>query len=686
MNRQQRRAEKRRLGNPASSPTVARPAAESLFSEAVELHQAGRITEAEALYRQVLAIEPEHADSLNLLGVAAIQSGAGEMAIAWFSRAVAANPRADSYHSNLGSALAGAGRLPEAITCFSRALDLRPDSAEAQNNLGNGLLDQGDPDAALPYLRRATALRPDYPEAQHNLGIALAKLRQPDDAVACYRHALALRPDYPDALTNLGQTLWGLGVREEAAVCFRRALELRPASPDALNNLGICLREEGRLEDAAAHFRRAAALRPGYVEALASLAGTLGELGQFEAAAEAYAQALEIKPDLTHERNNRGAALAQLGRFDEAEACYRRALALDPDYPEALNNLGNALRAQGELEGAIAAYRRAVALKDDYPDVHHNLAMALLATGDFQEGWEAYEWRWRTAQLRDAYRDFGAPLWRGEAGEGRTLLLHSEQGFGDTIQFCRFAPLAAARGWRVVLMVQKALVRLLGSLEGVAEVRAAGAAPPPCDAQCPMMSLPRALGTSFATIPAPRAYLRADPAAMAAWGERLARLGGQDPRVGLVWAGNPGNSPMLSAVDRRRSMPFDRLAPLFDVPGVQFFSLQKGARLGGGAARMIDVMDDMKDFADTAALVANLDLVISVDTAVAHLASALGKPVWLLDRFDPCWRWHTGRRDSPWYPALRLYRQPAPGDWAAVVAEAARDLRDFASAAEHRGG
>ncbi len=685
MNRQQRRAERRRLGTPAISTTVARPAVESLFAEAMDQHQAGRLTEAEALYRQVLAVDPEHADSLNLLGVAAIQSGAGEMAIVWFSRAVAANPRADSYHSNLGSALAGAGRLSEAITCFRRALDLRPDSAEAQNNLGNGLLDQGDPDAALPYLRRAVALRPDYAEAQHNLGIALAKLGQPEEAVACYRRALALWPDYPDALTNLGQALWGLDGRAEAAACFRRALALRPAAPDALNNLGICLREEGRLEDAAAHFRRAAALRPDYVEALVNLAGTLGDLGQFEAAAEAYAHALEIKPDLTHERNNMGAALAQLGRFDEAEACYRRALALDPDYPEAVNNLGNALRGQGELEAAIAAYRRAVALKNDYPDVHHNLAMALLAAGDFPAGWAEYEWRWRTAQLRDAYRDFGAPQWRGEPGDGRTLLLHSEQGFGDTIQFCRFAPLAAARGWRVVLMVQKALVRLLGSLEGVAEVRAAGAAPPPCDAQCPMMSLPLALGTRLATIPAPRVYLRADPAQVAAWGERLARLGGLGPRIGLVWAGNPGNSPILSAVDRRRSMPFDRLAPLFDVPGVQFFSLQKGARLPGGLFPLIDLMDDMKDFADTAALVAHLDLVISVDTAVAHLASALGKPVWLLDRFDPCWRWHTGRRDSPWYPALRIYRQPAPDDWGAVVATAARDLRDLASALEDRG-
>jgi tetratricopeptide (TPR) repeat protein len=683
VNRQQRRAEKRQHGK-AAAETPVRPApapVQDIFDAAVAHHQAGRVAEAEALYRQVLALSPDHADSLNLLGVAAIQSGRSETAIALFARAVAANPRADSYHSNLGSALAGAGRLEEAIGCFRRALDLRPDSPEAQNNLGNALLDQGEPEAAMPYLRRAIALRPDYAEAQYNLGIALVKLRQPDEAVACYRRALAVRPDYPDALNNLGQTLWELGAQDEATDCFRRALALRPDSPEALNNLGISLREKGQRSEAAEHFRRAVALRPAYLEALTNLAMTLNDLGRFEEAAAAYRQGLAIKPDLVHERNNLGAALAQLGRFEEAGECYRQALSRQPDYPEALNNLGNVLRAQGRLDEAIAAYRQAAALKDDYPDVHHNLAMALLASGELAAGWTEYEWRWRTDQLRAAHRDFGKPLWRGEAGAGRTLLIHAEQGFGDTIQFCRYAPLAAARGWRVVMMVQRALVRLLGSLDGVAEVRPARGDPPPCDAQCPMMSLPLALGTTLATIPAPRSYLHADPREVSAWGERLAALGGRGVRVGLVWAGNPGRSPILSAVDRRRSMPLDRMAPIFAVPGVQFVRLQKDQRAAAEAHAMVDVMDHMKDFADTAALVTQLDLVISVDTAVAHLASALGRPVWLLDRYDPCWRWLTGRQDSPWYPALRLYRQTAPGDWDGVVATVAQDLHRFAAAA-----
>jgi hypothetical protein len=310
--------------------------------------------------------------------------------------------------------------------------------------------------------------------------------------------------------------------------------------------------------------------------------------------------------------------------------------------------------------------------------------MALLAAGDLTAGWREYEWRWKTAQLRSGYRDFGKPLWQGEAGAGRTLLIWAEQGFGDTLQFCRFAPLAAARGWRVVMVVQKALVRLLGSLPGVDQVLPSGAVMPPIDSQCPMLSLPLALGITLDTIPCAPSYLSADPSHVAAWKARLPPLCGERLRVGLVWAGNPGRSPVLSAVDRRRSMPPELLASLLGIDGVAFFSLQKGSHALSGRPGLIDVMAEMTDFADTAALVANLDLVISVDTAVAHLASAVGTQVWMLDRFDPCWRWLTGRRDSPWYPGLRIYRQPEHGAWSAVVSAVAADLQTILLSAGSR--
>jgi hypothetical protein len=267
------------------------------------------------------------------------------------------------------------------------------------------------------------------------------------------------------------------------------------------------------------------------------------------------------------------------------------------------------------------------------------------------------------------------PQWCGEPAQGRTLLIHPEQGYGDTLQFCRYAALATAFGFRVYLEVQPPLARLARSLDGVAQVFARGDVLPPFDVQCPIMSLPFAFGTTLATVPNAPAYLRADPTEAAAWAGRLECIDHGAPRIGLVWAGNPRlNAPRATAVDRRRSMPPEHLAPLFALGDHHFISLQKtGPALD--QAKLTDVMSEMNDFADTAAVIVNLDLVISVDTAVAHLAAALGKPVWLLDRFDCCWRWLQGRRDSPWYPTLRIYRQPSAGDWDAVISRVVDDLR-----------
>jgi hypothetical protein len=270
---------------------------------------------------------------------------------------------------------------------------------------------------------------------------------------------------------------------------------------------------------------------------------------------------------------------------------------------------------------------------------------------------------------------FAEPLWLGQAAPaGTRLLLHAEQGLGDTIQFCRYATLAASRGLRVTLQVPRPLVRLLRTLDGVDQVIAEDEALPAFDLHCPLLSLPLALGTTLATVPAAPAYLRADAALAEGWRDRLAAF--PPIRVGLVWAGKPRHDVLSSlvAIERRRSLAAERLAPLLVVPGVRFFSLQSGGPAAPAAFSLTDFMPEMTDFADTAALIANLDLVISVDTAAAHLAAALGKPVWLLDRFDSCWRWLTGRRDSPWYPSLRLYHQPAAGDWDSVLAEVVADL------------
>jgi len=443
---------------------------------------------------------------------------------------------------------------------------------------------------------------------------------------------------------------------------------------------GLRHHQAGRLDEAVACYRRVLALRADLPEVHFNLGVALARQGQPDDAAACYRRALELKPDYVAAWSNLGNVLRAQGRLDEAVACYRRVLDHAPNVPHIHYNLGNALKAQGQLDEAVACYRTAIALDPDSVEAHTNLSLALLARGDLAAGWQEYEWRWNGPLIKDR-RDFAQPQWRGEAAEGRTLLIHAEQGFGDTLQFCRFAPLAAARGLRVIMEMQPPLLRLLRGLEGVDRVVGRGEPLPPFDLHCPMLSLPLALGTTIATIPAAASYLRADETQVAAWRARLAAMTGQGPRIGLVWAGKSYSYlPPMAAVDRRRSLAPERLAPLLGLPGLRFFSLQSGGQAPPVGFPLTDVMTEMTDFADTAALIANLDLVVSVDTSVAHLAAALGKPVWVLNRFDSCWRWFADRRDSPWYPTLRLYRQPRPGDWDAVIAAVVRDLRRLAGA------
>ena len=533
MNRKDRRAEKK-LGRGETLPLALAAA----FGEAVRLHQAGQLAEAEAHYRHVLARHPQHADSRHLMGVLAHQVGRAEVAEQLIREAIALAPRTGAFHANLGNVLRAQGRTAEALASYRTAHDLEPRAATAQNNLALGLKAVGRLDEAEQAARRAIALQPDFPEAHAALG----------------------------------------------------------------------------------------------------------------------------------------AILADAGKLDAAEQALKQAIALRPGYAEAHDDLGTVLKERGQALEAVSAFRQAVQLKPDFANAHNNLAMALLADGAFEEGWREYEWRWKTSRMAPAWRGFAQPQWRGEAGEGRTLLLWAEQGFGDTIQFCRYAALARDRGFRVIMEVQPPLARLLKSLEGAGAVVAQGAAPRAFDLHCPLLSLPLAFDTRLETIPGAGPYLAADSADIERWAKRLGD--GKGLKVGIAWSGNPNTT-----AHTRRSLPLDQLARLTEAAGVRFVSLQKDAGEQVRGRPILDLMGEAASFADTAALIANLDLVISVDTAVAHLAAAMGKPVWLLDRFDPDWRWLLGRRDSPWYPSLTLYRQPAPGDWGAVIAAVTADLRERADIA-----
>jgi Flp pilus assembly protein TadD len=488
------------------------------------------------------------------------------------------------------------------------------------------------------------------------------------EAEMLLNRVIAVTPGHSDSLHLLGVIAHHRGHQDAAADLIGRAIKFRSSIPFYHANLGVVLRTQGRLEDAVKCFRKAIKLKPDFVEMLYELGVALCTLGQNDDAAKQFRKVLLQRPDHPGAYENLAIATRNLGRMEEASIAFDRAARLAPSRADLVYYSGAVRMSLGDRADAETLYRRAIALQPDYPEARHSLATALLLTGRLAEGWPELEWRWRLRGKRP--RGFVQPRWMGEDLTSRTLLLHAEQGIGDTIQFCRYACLFGPEAG-VVLEVPQPLVRLLDSLPGTYQVVAEGETLPPFDLHCPLLSLPETFGTTIETIPAGIPYLQSPAGAAASWRSRLASL--PRPWVGLVWSGNPDYYH-----DAARSLPFDDLAPLLHIPGVTFISLQKGkasAQLRGVAGQMVhDWTDELADFADTAALVDALDLVISVDTAVAHLAGALGRPVWLLNRFDPDWRWLLDRDDSPWYPSLRQFRQKRPDDWGNVLLDVAVEL------------
>ncbi len=532
---------------------------------------------------------------------------------------------------------------------------------------------QGNAAAALSIYRDVLSARPDLPGIRTLAAQALCATASGEGAKEALEEAISLDAAAPEPHIKLGLLASDAGDHERAMACFREAKRLRPDNAGVHYYLANSLLRLGRVEEAEHSFREAIRLRPDFVDAYLNLGHSFIESGRMAEAEACFRSALQLQPDNPAAHNNLGMICHVLGRFGEAEACFRESLRLRPDHPAALCNLGTQLQLTGELATAEACFRRALELEPASAQAHYNLALLCLLTGRLDEGWAEYEWRWEIrGQGLSARRNFQQPLWNGESVGERVVLLHAEQGFGDTLQFCRYVPLAAERV-RVILEVPRPLVKLLSGMPGIEQIIALGDPLPNFDYHCPLLSLPRAFRTTLDTIPAATPYLAADPAREAYWRSRLSNLEGL--RVGLVWAGNPRrHSVALAMADRRRSISLRHLEPLGTIPGVSFVSLQKGdasAEVEPLRASMIvhDWTDELDDFAETAALISGLDLVISVDTAVLHLAAALGKPVWLLNRFDTCWRWLLGRDDSPWYPSLRQFRQTEMGDWGTIIGD-----------------
>jgi tetratricopeptide (TPR) repeat protein len=565
-------------------------------------------------------------------------------------------PNADPANSLVADPTTVAG-YPEAAALF--------DQATARFNAR-------DYAGAAALFREAVGRLPGMVSAHNNLGVALRLGGQAEAASDAFRRAIEIAPGYVTAHANLGRTLRARGELQEAVASFRRAVAIEPDNADFQNQLGSLYGALNRHDLAAAHLRRATELKPDFAVAHANLGQAFTELNRWDEAIAAYERAAALDPDDASIRVNLAFARDDPAGIADAEVQCRRLIAARSNLPEGHNALGLILQKQNRLEESLESYRRAIALKPDFVPAVINESLVLLLLGRYDEAWPKYEWRRRLPMLRRNER--AQPAWQGDDVSTKTILLHSEQGFGDTIQFLRYVPLVAARARQVILEIPRPLVRLAASLP-IDNITIVPNNRPPAaaDMHAPLLGLPRIFGTRVDNIPGRVPYLMPRRPLV----ERWARTLGADARfkVGLAWAGNPEHKG-----NRSRSLTLGRLAPLLAVAGVGWYGIQVGPPANQVKRLPRDTLADLSprltDFAETAGAILNLDLVIAVDTAVAHLAGALDRAAWIMVAFPPDWRWLLGRDDSPWYPSVRLYRQPAPGDWDSVIARLAADLAE----------
>lgn len=620
---------------------------EQVIQKALAHHQAGRLADAERLYRQVLTANPNQQDALHLLGVIAHQVGRNDVSLDLIQRAIQIFPNNPAFYGNLGVTLDALGRTDEAIQMWNRALSMNPHYVEALNNLGRALDRKGKLDEAVACWVQGITIKPDFAEFYNNLGVARVRQQRVPEANELFRQALQRDPAYVEAYQNLGAMLWEERKYVEARECFEKILAIKPNWARAYCGLGDVARAEKKYAEARQHYDRAMAADP-------------------------------TIPDTYH-------ALGLLCReqelLPEAETWLRQAVARNPNAAEWISNLGTILQELGRVAEGLSWLDRALAILPAHPGIHFNRSLMLLLLGRLEEGWREYAYRVQCKEFVFLQRKFSQTTWSGQDLKGRRIYLYAEQGFGDAIHFVRYAALVAQRGGRVIIECQPGVASLLATAPGVSQVVVRGAPLPEFEFQISLLDVPRVFGATLGQIPAQVPYLHVDEERRSSWKKRIAEAAPHDGKlkVGLVWAGNPAN-----ASEWKRSMRLEQFAPLAQIPNVRFFSLQKGDPAAQAARppdgmEMVNLMDDVKDFLDTAAIIQQLDLVIGCDTSVIHLAGALACPVWTLLPLSPDWRWMLDRTDTPWYPTMRLFRQPKLRDWPSTVRNVADALRQWAA-------
>lgn len=642
-----------------------------LLDEAVQALGQGRTQQASALLDRVLHLDDGQFDAWHLLGVSALHERDFTRAITLFDKASQIDPDVGMTQVNLGMALMETGEHGRAAEAFGRAIALDADEPGALLGHGVALLALKQWEQAAASLGQALEQQPQNAEAQYNRGNALLELKRFEQALDCYDKALAIQPDHVSALINRAHACLALQRHEEAIRSCQKASALQPDRASCFTLLGdACLAINGHAQ-ALASYDHALALQPGQFAPLANRGIALLKLGRVAEAIHALEQALALHPEHATVRSNLAGALREAERWDEAWAHSQKALQIDPEHPGAHMNRGNVLLDRADLPAARESFAKVVALQPDDADAQWAQGWCDLLMGDWARGLPQLEWRWKKPGFTSPARNFSKPLWLGQEDlRGRTLLLHAEQGLGDTVQFCRYATQLSAMGARVLLEVQAPLRQLASSLSGVAQVIVKGEGfVPPFDFHCPLMSLPMVMGAR-PEMAACGPYLHADEALAEAWADRLGAR--KAPRVGLVWSGNAAHRN-----DHLRSLSAAALLQAVP-PGIELYSLQKEIRATDmpalQARGVADLSGEQHNFAQTAALIEQMDLVVSVDTSVAHVAAAMGKPTWILLTKLPDWRWMMDRADTPWYASARLFRQGTWGRWDDVLSQLGQSL------------
>lgn len=643
----------------------------------------GRHAEMVPLLQKALELKPNYPEALYNLGLAYNALGDKEAAIASYQQAIEKKPDYPEAHYNLGNTMQELGNHRAAVAAYINALRYRPNHPQTNFNLGIAYKHLSDHEAAITAYQKALELRPDYPDAHYNLANTYLELGELESAVSSYSKALQIKSDHPDAHSNLGNALLELGKLEEAIDAFSHALQLKPNDPNSHTNLGHALQEKGQLEQAISAYQKALQIKPDDPSTHNHLGCALQEKGQLQAAQDAYQEALKLNPEHSDTHNNLGTVLQKQGQLEAAIAAYNTALKRKPDHPQALYNLGNALQEQGNLDGAIASYQRALQCKAKRSQVHRNLAMTLLLAGDYKKGWELYESRLdQTDQGGVLHASPQCQRWDGTSlPAGEKLLLVSEQGLGDTLQFMRYVKPLKEQGLDVSLCSDSKLHGLIQE-SGIdtnpltpeqANTRSDGF-------WVPLLSVPKHLGVCPQNPLVTAPYIQTKPKLIEKW--RTAFSKEKRPLVAINWQGNPDHETTNS---KGRSLPLELFSPLAQRCDVTLLSLQKG--WGSEQLETCSFRDRFSsaqpqvseawDFLETAAILANCDLVITSDTSLAHLAGGMGKPTWLLLKKVPEWRWGLAAEESFWYPTMRLFRQRQRGDWAEVLERVADALQEL---------